>query len=577
MQLVRLTALALFWGLLLRQALGADRTVDSTSVQAVSIIDLQTHRTIETSTGLNSSGKPLTIRLINLNPAINSQFLLEFNSRDKSVVQRYHIENPFPLTQSLRLMAGGSAGLLLSTGNSIHPCLFGDHATMQEAHRMPLAFVPLCDTKLYVRNSVEGSRTLLESTTQFLRDHIWRGEQIVGFVRREFFQDAYIERSAAMPAQNRTDATATSFSAPPTAKVNLKTSDTRLMPTGLGIDTGSHDGYVPGHWYTVLGMPGVYVSTLQPRSVQGDFKSDGDQHSVLDPVEAQALVFLVAFDTSQFELGFALGTEHPRLGWSVRARTDQIEAGTLGPDGINTASPLARAGMLNPSLLPRVSATFTGGFKREHGAFRYGALASSNHASHYGFVEQGVTYSRLVPGLATLYVLMDGSIVMKTWTRDEELTVHKIRHARQNGVPLIDRNRTDGTPEIGALVNSWGSGNWSGSADEKLRTLRAGACIVHALEKTFLIYGYFSSSTPRTMASVFRAYGCSYAMHLDMNALEHTYLALYPHVDSHITVEYLVKDMSVVDRTSGPTVAPRFLTQPSDRDFFYLLRKEEVN
>ena len=47
----------------------------------------------------------------------------------------------------------------------------------------------------------------------------------------------------------------------------------------------------------------------------------------------------------------------------------------------------------------------------------------------------------------------------------------RVRFARQNGVPLID----DGVP--GDQVTSWLGGNWSGSAEAELRTLRAGACM----------------------------------------------------------------------------------------------------
>jgi len=103
-----------------------------------------------------------------------------------------------------------------------------------------------------------------------------------------------------------------------------------------------------------------------------------------------------------------------------------------------------------------------------------------------------------------------------------------------------------------------GIGNWSGSADERLRTLRAGACVVEQAGRRFLVYGYFSSATPRAMARVFLAYGCSYAMHLDMNALEHTYLALYPRSGSRLGVEHLVPGMSVLDKSLGATLMPRF-------------------
>ena len=118
-----------------------------------------------------------------------------------------------------------------------------------------------------------------------------------------------------------------------------------------------------------------------------------------------------------------------------------------------------------------------------------------------------------------------------------------IKHARQNGVPLIDYDEKSGISRPGALIDSWGPGNWSGSSDERLRTLRAGVCLQEAGSVHFLIYGYFSTATPRAMARVFQAYGCRYAMHLDMNALEHTYFALYTHKNGRILVEHLVEGM----------------------------------
>ena len=76
------------------------------------------------------------------------------------------------------------------------------------------------------------------------------------------------------------------------------------------------------------------------------------------------------------------------------------------------------------------------------------------------------------------------------------------------------------------------------------------------------------------MARVFQAYRCRYAMHLDMNALEHTYLAVYVSQAGQLTVEHLVTGMNVLDRNAGKQFAPRFLGFPDDRDFFFLTRKE---
>ena len=125
----------------------------------------------------------------------------------------------------------------------------------------------------------------------------------------------------------------------------------------------------------------------------------------------------------------------------------------------------------------------------------------------------------------------------------------------------------------GALVNIWGEGNWSGSANEDLRTVRAGLCLQEAGGRRFLVYAYFSSASPSAMARVFQAYRCRYAMHLDMNALEHTYLGLYAAEGGRRTVEHLIDGMDVLDRHSGDALAPRFLGFPDNRDFFYLVRR----
>ncbi|MBK9964105.1 MAG: hypothetical protein IPP07_04065 [Holophagales bacterium] len=75
------------------------------------------------------------------------------------------------------------------------------------------------------------------------------------------------------------------------------------------------------------------------------------------------------------------------------------------------------------------------------------------------------------------------------------------------------------------------------------------------------------------MAVVLASYGCQYAMHLDMNAPEHTYLALYREQGGRLEVEHLVRAMSVLDKTSGGTTVPRFLAYADNRDFFYVMKK----
>ena len=141
--------------------------------------------------------------------------------------------------------------------------------------------------------------------------------------------------------------------------------------------------------------------------------------------------------------------------------------------------------------------------------------------------------------------------------------------------PLVEPDPATGEPMPGALVSRWGPGNWSGSAAGELRALRAGACLQEGDAGRFLIYGWFSSATPSAMARVFQAYGCRYAMLLDMNALEHTYLALYTREDDEIVVQHLIRGMEEVDKSAGERMVPRFIGFPDNRDFFYLMRRED--
>jgi hypothetical protein len=283
---------------------------------------------------------------------------------------------------------------------------------------------------------------------------------------------------------------------------------------------------------------------------------------------------LIAFDLARFELGYAVGTEHPGVGWSDHIQEQVRNPRLPGPDGIGTIEPLVSTGLVAPEHARSTVATFTAGFKRTHGAFKYGDLALQNHGSHYGFIENGVVFSKLQPGLATIVVRNDGSVQMKTWAEADNRWLPQIKHARQNGVPLIELDQRTQSPIPGALVGRWGAGNWSGSEDQRLRTIRAGAAVQQHGGQRFLIYAVFSDATPSAMARVFQAYRCDYAMLLDMNALEHTYLALYRRAGSQLVVEHLLKGMSQVDEAASSATVPRFLGFPDNRDFFYVMRHD---
>ena len=541
-----------------------------------SIIELQQFRT-STTLPIERGGHPGTATLIDLNPTVNAAFLLTLDW-GKGARAAYHLENPDPRGQTLRFAEGTPAGLAITAKGATTTCQLwaGDPSPLEAARRSSLPFAPLCDGHLYLRNQVEGSRTELETVTDFLRDNVWGGEKIIGIVKDQLYSDAFVEKGTLGKADQANGATSPDAPRPADVAPNLAGRTSAPEHLGIGIAGATKGQLGIGRWYQVANLQGVYVSTIEPDQVaQQILDSHRDRVSGLDAVEGAALDYLIAFDLSAFDVGFAMGTEHPRVDWSVRVNDSVRNDALPGPDGIGTTAPLVTTGMVSPALTNATVAVFTGGYRRSHGAFRYGDFATRNYGTHYGFLEQGVVYSKLQPGLATLYVLDDGTIDMRTWTAADEALLPRVRFARQNGVPLVETDPASHASVPGPLVAKWGPGNWSGSAEKNLRSIRAGICLQDTGTKRFLIYGYFSTATPSAMARVFQAYGCGYAMLLDMNALEHTYLALYVHkAGGGLVVQHLVEGMAALDKESGNQLVTRFLGYPDNRDFFYLTRRE---
>jgi hypothetical protein len=515
-----------------------------------SILDLQPFSKTETQG---------TTTLINLNPAINAWFVLRV-SRNGAPEVSYHLENASPHGSKLSLDA---KGLVIAEGNNRHPCDLSE--SLESGRNSRLIYYPICEGRVYLRNPAKGNRTALEAATEFLRDQVWGGEKII-VLFHHLLADSHRDTAETYTGEK---ISARPGDSPLPASIDPQYANRFVMPGNLGIVLQTEPkGMVPGAWYAAAGNAGIYVSVIQPSFIApAILTSYKTQVNNLDNVEASALCYLIAFDLDQFELGYALGTEHPRVDWSDHVLAQMKNSALPGPDGIGSIAPLVSTGLVRPEDGRRTVATFTGGFKREHGAFKYGDLAVKNHGSHYGFIENGVVFSKLQPGLATVLVLDDGSLQMKTWTEADNAVLERVKHARQNGVPIVESDAP------GRLVNQWGPGNWSGSEDERLRTMRAGIALQKSAGRSFLIYAVFSDATPSAMARVFQAYGCSYAMLTDMNALEHTYLALYRRTGSHLFVDHLIKGMSVLDKSAGDEVIPRFLGYPDNRDFFYVMRR----
>ena len=540
------------------------------------ILELQPWRTAAQTALRRRDGTPGVATLINLNPDANAWYLLLIDWQDDAAHLAYHLENPRPAEGALHLRADSPLALAITGAGGLNCTLWASvgRDALAEARATGLPYAPVCSGALYLRNHVTGHQTTLERISDFLRDHVWGGDRVVNFVKEQFYRDAFLEKGA--PGTKAPTAPALPATlAPLPPALSPEATGAGLLPEGLVLDLSTPGRELqPGQWYAVRDLPGVLVSVVTPRHIDSHFSLGTEPNvNALDAVESGALVYLVAFDLQLLDLHFILGTDHPRLDWSDRPPPSSRDPQLPGPDGVGSPAPLVTNGMVSPAEAGRTVAAFAGGFKRSHGAFRSGPLAERNHGSHYGFIEQGVIFSKLQPGLATVWVTDEGSVQLATWGARDQMLLPHLRYARQNGVPLIEYDAARGVGVPGELVNLWGPGNWSGSAEEVLRTLRAGICLQQSGTRRFLIYGYFSAATPSAMARVFQAYRCRYAMHLDMNALEHTYLALYVHRERQLIVEHLIRGMQEVDRTAGNEFAPRFLGFPDDRDFFYLTRR----
>lgn len=512
-----------------------------------------------------------TLRLVSLHPGVNRWYLLQKVSADGRA-ENWHFENADAARRHISLTESANPALLIEGAGEARECRpwEGEAPELAGAAQSGLPYAPVCGGRLYLRNQVSGSKTNREAVSDFLRTNVMFGDKLVNLIKGTFFEDAFLE-SASFGAQ--TDDSGDVVAALGKARLDRRP----VMRTAMGLPVeGAPDGMEAGSWYKVEEQDGIFASVMQPGLIAADITGERNGASWLDGIEQTADVYLVAFDLTRFDVGYELGTDHPGLGWSSRPQRQGADWNLAGPDGFSRAAPLVRNGMLSPALTARVAGAIAGGFKRDHGAFRFSNYASFNRGHHYGFISNGVTFSRLIENLATLYVTVDGEVGMKTWTKADDAMIPRLAHARQNGVSVVERDPETGASVPGPLVTSWGGGNWSGSADAELRTLRSGACLRESGGRKFLIYAYFSSVTPSAMARVFQAYDCDYGMLLDMNSPELTYMAVYRQNASGdgLLADHLSRFMAESDPWLNGGQVPRFVNFSDNRDFIYLFRKD---
>ena len=399
------------------------------------------------------------------------------------------------------------------------------------------AIAPICGGRAELRMTVDGYRNSFDAVTDLLRDRLGGlGEQAISLVkaaRGDADKEAADYGSAAGVAPVSEERRP-----PPDAPLDAILAKSFKQLTIARGDQGVALADAPagplaiGRWYRSANQPGVFVSRITPRAVG----------HTLDPETLDAAVDLMAVALDGVRLEYRVGTEHPRLDW---AKWAQAQGKGPGPDGIGSTAPIARPGIVDPRDKPDLLAVFAGGFKRLHGALQDG--------TYYGFVEDSVVLTRLRPGLVTLYATADGVVSMDSWAGQPS---SPLLFARQNGIPIVDK----GAP--GRRLEDR-SASWSTGVDGTPRTARGGACLIDG-PKRFLVYGYFSSAVPRTMADVFVAYGCQSAMLLDMSRAALAYAAIH-HDRGHETLTLAMK-------RGDPAKGAKFLDQADERDFFALFK-----
>ena len=516
----------------------------------------------------------LSATLVNLNSNINTWYILTL----KDSGNRATTHNILTASDNLKLQLNPNAPELLISGHSsnAYNCNINQEISwiFQSRNKRRSTYIPICNNLLFIIIKQDGFRTMKERGAEVLR---WlagdTGEQVISEVKEHFFLDKYLIKgqTAELTALS---GTALNNSPLSRAAIQERYLNSTIPTSHLGLRTKSSEKRIlAGEWYPLKNYPDVYTSMITPGMVSKDIQaSHKNRVNYLDSVERTATVFLMSFNLSKYTLGWGHGTDHPGVGWSRRARNIKKD-NPYGPDGFDSINPLIPLGHVPPYHFAKTIGTFSAGFQNRHGAFKYGKMSTYNKAHHYGFMENGVMMVSPSEGLATVIMHKDGRVVLKRWTAEDNKLLPGIRHIRQNGVPLIHRDENgQGIP--GKLVNQWSRGNWSGSAKKELRAPRGAACLIETPQDNYLAYAFFSSATPSAMARVFQAYGCSFAIHLDLNSPGQAYGSLFTTKDngSSIDIELLMSTMHAY--MGGNRASPRYFVKPDYKDFFYIMKRK---
>jgi hypothetical protein len=319
--------------------------------------------------------------------------------------------------------------------------------------------------------------------------------------------------------------TATALPALPTVNdetTQLATTEPTAVPTQTPIPTAT-----PAQW------------TLPPAAPFGDLVGEGVWQPYLtnqagdvvalrtflqpDAERPYALAAIVAFDLSQINLHYVLGSEEPAL--------------ENGPRGYGFMDADDKAS-------GDVVATFNGGFMATHGA--YGAMAD------------GLEALPAKEGYATITIGEDGTVLIGEWGNGIDENGGPFTSWRQNA-RLITQ---DGT--INERVYNGSAATWGSSIEGDVVTWRSALGIDETNEVLYFVAGP-SLSMP-ALADVLTAVHAHNSLLLDINESWVHFAAIHYENGDPLATPLLPEGMdSTIDR---------YLRQ-SARDFFYVMAKEK--
>jgi hypothetical protein len=243
-----------------------------------------------------------------------------------------------------------------------------------------------------------------------------------------------------------------------------------------------------------------------------------------DPSDHSMYAAIVAIDRRRVDLRFLAGTEEPKSTTVPREH---------------------RPGVIPEADHPDLLAVFNGGFMAKHGAWgmRIGAdtfLPPKDEACTVAFVN-------------------DGSLRIRTWTTLAP-ALSTLTAYRQTPPCLLEQGTINPVLEADPRTRRWGS------SETGETTIRRSALGLDATGKT-LFYSLGEWITPRGLAAAMRAAGAVDVAELDVN-WSYTRFLLYGPAKPGEAPEV---SETLVPKIKHPTKG--YVVKPSDRDFFYLVRR----